>query len=158
MIRVEPMSEERFTEFFEESVRRYAEENVRSGRWVAEVAVERSRAEHERLLPQGLRTPDEYVRSIFDAATGARVGDLWYSHRSEGGPKQVWIFWIGIDPEHRRHGYGADAMRAIESEARKLGSTKVGLHVFAFNTGARAMYSGLGYVATNLVMWKELTP
>jgi RimJ/RimL family protein N-acetyltransferase len=156
MIRLEPMTDERFTTFFEESVVSYAEENVRAQRWAPEVALERSRAEYERMLPRGLRTPDEYLRSIFDAASGARVGDLWYSHRSEGGPKQVWIFWIGIDPEHRRRGYGAAAMQAIEGEAHKLGSTKVGLHVFAFNSGARALYEGLGYRATNLVMWKDL--
>jgi RimJ/RimL family protein N-acetyltransferase len=156
MIRVEPMTEERFTAFLEETIVRYAEENVRTGRWDAAGAVEHSRAEHARLLPQGLATPHEYLRSIFAGDSGERVGDLWFSHRSEGGPKQIWIFWIGIDPAHRRHGYAIEALRAIEVEARQLGSTRVGLHVFASNSGARALYERLGYAPTNLVMWKEL--
>lgn len=158
MIRTEPMTPERFAAFFEESVARYAEENIRTGRWDASNGLAQSRAEHERLLPQGLETPHEYLRSIVEAASGERVGDLWYSHRSEGGPKQVWIFWIGIDPAHRRRGYAGEALRSVEVEARRLGSTRVGLHVFAFNTGARSLYEQLGYAATNVVMWKELGP
>jgi RimJ/RimL family protein N-acetyltransferase len=158
MIRVEPMTAERFTAFFEESVVRYAEEHVRTGQWTAADGVEQSRAEHTQLLPQGLATPHEYLRSIFAGDPGERVGDLWYSHRSQSGPKQVWIFWIGIDPAHRRRGYAAEALRFVEVEARKLGSTRVGLHVFAFNTGARALYEQLGYAPTNVVMWKELGP
>ena len=156
MIRVEPMTEARFTAFLEESVTRYAEENVRSGRWDPASALEASRTEHEKLLPQGLKTPNEYLRSIFVAETAERAGDLWYSHRSENGPKQVWIFWIGIDEAHRRRGYAGEALRAVEAAARDLGSSRVGLHVFGFNTGARALYEQLGYVATNLVMWKDL--
>lgn len=158
MIRVEPMTEQRFATFLEESVVRYAEENVRTGRWDATGGVEHSRAEHARLLPQGLASPNEYLRSIFATETGEPVGDLWFSHRSEAGPKQIWIFWIGIDPAYRRHGYAIEALRTIEVEARRLGSTRVGLHVFAFNTGARALYERLGYEPTNLVMWKELLP
>jgi RimJ/RimL family protein N-acetyltransferase len=158
MIRVEPMTEERFLAFLEESIVRYAEENVRTGRWDSASGIEHSRAEHARLLPQGLATPEEYLRSIFAGDSGERVGDLWFSHRGEGGPKQIWIFWIGIDPAHRRHGYAIEALRTIEVEARRLGSTRVGLHVFAFNSGARALYERLGYEPTNLVMWKELPP
>jgi RimJ/RimL family protein N-acetyltransferase len=158
MIRVEPMTEARFTAFLEENIVRYAEGNVRTGRWDPSNGVASSRAEHARLLPHGLATPHEYLRSIFADGSEERVGDLWYSHRSEGGPKQVWIFWIGIDPAHRRHGYAAEALRAVEADARRLGSTRVGLHVFAFNTGARALYEKLGYAPTNVVMWKELGP
>jgi RimJ/RimL family protein N-acetyltransferase len=158
VIRVEPMTEARFVGFLEESILRYAEENVRTGRWDAATGVEQSRKEHARLLPQGLATPHEYLRSIFAVDTGDRVGDLWYSYRGEGGPRQVWIFWIGIDPTHRRRGYAAEALRTVEVEARRLGSTRVGLHVFAFNSGARALYEKLGYAPTNVVMWKELGP
>ncbi len=158
MIRVEPMDAARFASFLEESIVRYAEENVRTGRWETAHAVESSRTEHARLLPQGLATPHEYLRTIVAGDPGERVGDLWYSHRSEGGPRQVWIFWIGIDPAHRRRGYAAEALAIVEAEARRLGSTRVGLHVFAFNAGARALYERLGYAATNLVMWKELGP
>jgi ribosomal protein S18 acetylase RimI-like enzyme len=158
MVRIEPMTEERFAPFLEENIQKYADQNVRSGRWEAGTAVELSRADHARLLPQGLASPDEFLRSIFDSDSGERVGDLWYSHRGDGGPKQVWIFWIGVDPAHRRHGYATAALRYVETEARRLGCEKVGLHVFAFNTGARTLYEGLGFEATNLVMWKKLSP
>jgi GNAT superfamily N-acetyltransferase len=158
MIRLEPMTPERAAAFLEESIRRYAEDNTRSGRWTPDVAMDASRKEHEKLLPDGLDSADQFLRTVHDGASGVRVGDLWYAHRSEGGPKQVWIFWIGIDPQHRRRGYAADALRAVELEARRLGSDRVGLHVFGFNSGARALYEGLGYEVTNLVMWKSVPP
>jgi RimJ/RimL family protein N-acetyltransferase len=155
-IRLEPMTEARFAPFLEESIRGYAADNVRAGRWSPDQAVDASRKEHARLLPDGVRSPDQFLRTIHDATTGERVGDLWYAHRGEGGPKQVWIFWIGIDPAHRRHGYAAEALKAVEVEARRLGSDRVGLHVFAYNTSARALYERLGYETTNLVMWKSV--
>ncbi len=155
MIRLEPMAEARFREFWEATIARYADDNVAAGRWAPAGALARSRAEHERLLPKGLATPDEYLRDILDAASGERVGEVWYSHRSEDGPKQIWIFWLGIDPAHRRHGYAEAALAAVEGEARRLGSDRVGLHVFAANTGARALYEKVGFVTTNLVMWKD---
>jgi RimJ/RimL family protein N-acetyltransferase len=150
------MSEERFRAFFEESIAGYAEDNRRAGRWSKEGALAASRAEHERLLPQRLATPDHYLRSILDGSTGRRVGDVWYAVRGEDGPKAVWIFWLGIDPDHRRHGYAAGALEAVEEDARRLGLDRVGLHVFAENTGARALYDRMGFEMTNVVMWKRL--
>lgn len=150
-----PMTEERFAAFFEESVLGYAENNVRAGRWSAEAAVAASRAEHLRLLPQGLRSPDQYLRTI--VAEPGRVGDLWYAVQGDHGPKGVWIYWIGIDAAHRRHGYAEAALRAVEEDARRLGLDRVGLHVFAFNAGARALYQQAGFETTNLVMWKTLS-
>lgn len=158
MIRLVPMTPAELDDFLATSIPRYAEESVRSGRWTREIALDSSRTEHERLLPQGVATPDQYLRTIRDAGTGERVGELWYAHRSEAGPKQVWIFWIGIDPAHRRHGYAQDALRALEAETRRLGSDRLGLHVFAFNSGARALYDRMGFEATNVVMWKTVRP
>jgi RimJ/RimL family protein N-acetyltransferase len=156
MIRLEPMTEDEFGPFFEASVARYARENTRSGRWSEDGATSRSRREHEQLLPQGLRSPDQFLRTVRDAATGERVGELWFALRSEDGPKQVWIFWLGIDAPHRRKGYGAAALRAVEDEARRLGVDRVGLHVFAHNTGARTLYERAGFETTNVVMWKPV--
>jgi RimJ/RimL family protein N-acetyltransferase len=157
-IRLEPMSDADFAVFFERSIADYAEDNVRAGRWDPANAREASRADHDRLLPQGMRTPDHYLRAIRDAGTGGRVGDVWYAVRSEGGPPGIWIFWLGVDPAHRRHGYAAAALAAVEEEARRLGVLRIGLHVFAFNAGARALYERLGYETTNLVMWKSVPP
>jgi len=40
--------------------------------------------------------------------------------------------------------------------ARGMGLRQLGLHVFAFNEGARLLYEGLGYSVASLNMLKDL--
>jgi ribosomal protein S18 acetylase RimI-like enzyme len=156
VIALVPMTEDELLSFVERSVPSYAEDHVKGGRWKPEDAVERSRAEHARLLPQGVRTPDTYLRTIRESPSGRRVGETWYTlQRLEGWP-QMFVYWIGIDPEHRRKGFATEVFRQIESEARTLGAAQVALHVFGENTGARALYEKLGYRITNVIMAKPV--
>lgn len=158
VIRLEPMTVEEFREFLAWSIPNYAEAHVRSGRWKPEEANARSKAEHEQLLPQGVSTPDHYLRTVRDARTGERVGEAWFNFQHQEGAAQVFVYWIGILEPHRRHGYAADVFAQIEQEARRLGAVRVALHVFGDNTGAIAFYEKQGYVPTNLVMAKSLAP
>jgi hypothetical protein len=48
------MTEEEFQAFLAESVPEYAAEKVKAGNWTPEEALEKSRNEHTRLLPEGL--------------------------------------------------------------------------------------------------------
>jgi hypothetical protein len=65
-----PMSPEAYAQYLVAAVAGYAHQNITSGRWPAEGALERSGAEHEKLLPQGLATPDNYLFEIHDAEAG----------------------------------------------------------------------------------------
>lgn len=156
MVRLEPMTAGELRGFLDESIPRYAEAHVRGGRWKPEEAVERSRAEHEQLLPHGVETSDNYLRTVRDERTGARVGEVWYAFQKQEGWPQVFVYWIGILPEHRRKGYASAVFRLVESEAKRLGAARVALHVFADNEGATAMYRGLGYAPVNVIMAKTL--
>jgi hypothetical protein len=44
----------------------------------------------------------------------------------------------------------------LEAIAREMGLQQMGLHVFAHNPGASALYESLGYVVTSLNMLKPL--
>ncbi len=156
MVELVPMSAEELRQFLAWSIPNYAEGHVRSGRWKEAEALERSRAEHAQLLPRGVETPDHYLRTVRDERRGERVGEVWYAlQRSEGAPL-LFIYWIGIDPAHRRKGYATEVFASVEKEARRLGAARVALHVFGDNDGARAFYAKLGYVETNVVMAKDL--
>uniref|UniRef100_UPI0038D450BF GNAT family N-acetyltransferase n=1 Tax=Deinococcus sp. TaxID=47478 RepID=UPI0038D450BF len=48
------------------------------------------------------------------------------------------------------------AFTALEADAAAHGATNIQLHVFGLNAGARALYEGLGFQTTNVVMRKEL--
>jgi GNAT superfamily N-acetyltransferase len=158
VIRLEPMSAAELAAYLARSIPAYAASHVRTGEWSEAGSLERSRTEHERLLPDGVATADHCLRTIVDATNGRRVGEVWYHVRRDGDRPQVWIYWIGIDPEFRRRGYAEATFHVVEDEARRLGAVRIALHVFGDNPGARALYSKLGYVATNVVMAKTLGP
>ena len=63
-----------------------------------------------------------------------------------------------VEEAHRRRGYAEEAMRLAEAIAREKGASRISLHVFAHNVGARRLYDKLGYEETNVVMSKVLAP
>ncbi len=153
---LQPMTEAAFERFCERAVVDYAEENVAAGRWPAEGALERSRQDHDRLLPLGLATPGQHLFSIHDGALGADVGTLWLAVTEHPGGRSGYIYDVAIAPEHRRRGHAKAAFVALEAVARELGLGDIGLHVFAHNEGAQALYRGLGYQVTGLNMRKAM--
>jgi ribosomal protein S18 acetylase RimI-like enzyme len=102
-----------------------------------------------------LDTPDQYLYSIKDAA-GANVGILWFAARHRNGERSAFVYDVRIDNQFQRRGYGLQAFHALETVARDMGITTIGLHVFGHNTAARALYEKLGFVTTNLIMKKTI--
>jgi ribosomal protein S18 acetylase RimI-like enzyme len=156
VLRLDPMTPEELDRWLAHAIPAYAEDHVRAGRWDAANALELSRAEHARLIPQGVATPDQFLRTLRDAASGQVVGELWYALRKEGARTDLFVYWIGIAEAHRRRGYAREALRALEPEAKRLGADRIALHVFGENTGAQALYRSLGYEVTNLLMAKPV--
>lgn len=150
------MTEQRYASFHEEAINDYAKENVDSGRWPAEGALERSRQDHEALLPQGLATPDQHLFTIHDDADGVEVGVLWMAVNERPGGRSGYVYDVAIDPEHRRRGHARAAFIALDDVARDLGLSDIGLHVFANNPGAQALYRSLGFEITGLNMQKRV--
>lgn len=150
----EPMSDAAFAAFLGQAIAAYAAEHVRGGRWTAEEAPAEARAEYHRLLPQGMQTPDHYLRQIVDDESGERVGLIWYWHDRRR--DRLFLYDVEIDKDHRRRGYAAQALRKLEDEARSLGAEHIGLHVFGHNLAARQLYEKLGYEITNINMRKRV--
>ena len=151
-----PMSAASFPAFLEAAIAGYAEQNVASGRWPAQAALELSRAEHERLLPEGVASKDNHIFEVHDPETDAVVGCLWLGVQNKAGIPSGYVINIEIAAEHRRHGHATRAFKALESVVRDLGLSSIGLNVFAYNTGARALYASLGYEVTAMSMRKSL--
>ena len=152
-----PMSAASFPAFLEAAVAGYAEQNVASGRWSAEAALELSRAEHERLLPEGATSKDNHIFDVHDPQTNVVVGSLWLGVQNKNGIPLGYVFNIEISAAHRRQGHATRAFKALESVVRELGLSSIGLNVFAYNTGAQALYTSLGYEITALSMRKNLS-
>jgi len=151
-----PMSEAAFVEFQRSAIEAYASQNVASGRWPPESALELSRAEHHRLLPEGRATKGAYLFQIFDPETSPAVGSLWLAVQNATGTPRGYVYNVEIAEAHRGKGHAKRAFEALEPFCRELGATTIGLHVFAFNTPARKLYERLGYEVTGLNMQKTL--
>ena len=149
------ITDEEFIAWKEAVIPGYAQDKVDSGQWPAESAVELSRKEYEDLLPQGKHTENNYIYTVL-SNEGHAVGTLWIAVKDRSKQKIAYVYDILIWPEHRRRGHAFRAFQAVELEAARLGLAGLALHVFGHNHGAYALYSKLGYVATNISMFKPL--
>lgn len=154
MIALVPMTEKEFQVFFERLVREYAADKVRAGNWSEAEALERSRSETEKYLPQGVHTEGNFVCKLLNENDEA-VGVLWYAQLKDR-PKTGFIFDFEIHEPYRRRGYASQALAALEPQARSTGIKRLELHVFGYNTAARELYKKAGYFETNINMAKEI--
>nr|CRH07029.1 putative Ribosomal-protein-alanine acetyltransferase [Candidatus Magnetococcus massalia] len=58
------------------------------------------------------------------------------------------VMTIGIDPEHRRRGWGRRVMQALLADIKKRAGQTVELEVRSSNKGAIALYGALGFCQT----------
>ncbi len=156
MVRLTPMTQREFEAFEEHDILEYAEAEVRAGYWSEADALEKAREAHRRLLRDGLATRDHYLYTIREGKRNTAVGVLWMMVNRESAKPSGFVYDIEIDPAQRRKGYGREAMLELEVLARQMGLHQLGLHVFAYNAGARALYESLGYSVASVNMLKDL--
>jgi RimJ/RimL family protein N-acetyltransferase len=156
VIKLRKMTKDEYETWRATSIAGYAAEHVRAGNWSKEEAPEEARKAFEHYLPNGLDTERHYVCAIVAEASGEKVGHLWYAVVPAAGGSAIFIYDIGTDEPHRRKGYAAAALKALEKESARLGAASIRLHVFGSNTAARKLYAGLGYVETDVQMIKAL--
>lgn len=150
------MSAEDFCAYREHEIAAYAQEQVRAGHWSADEAHAQSVAEFDRLLPQGLASPDHWLFTIRSPVEALVVGHLWLGVAVRDGQRLAFIYDLVVAPAHQRQGHAQRAMLAAEEQAQLRGLDCMALHVFGHNTSAKALYERLGYQATSIQMRKPL--
>ena len=155
MIRLEPMDEATFAAWREASVGDYAREKVEAGTWLVGESLGRAEREFAVLLPVGRDTLGHAIRSVVNGA-GERVGVVWFVPEDRPFGRVVFIYDIAIEPAHRRRGYAQAALTEIEVFAREHGCIGVQLHVFGGNAAARQLYKRVGFIETDVTMFKRL--
>ena len=152
-----PLQAGQFEAFVDAAATSHAEDSVASGRWPAQGSAQRAREELERLLPQGIATPDHYVFEIRAETDDQTLGFVWFGGLPRDASRIAFVFQLFIYPAHRRQGHGRAALLNVESFSRRLGFDAIALNVFGSNVGAQALYRSLGYAVTSLSMRKPLT-
>ena len=154
MTPLRPMSPAAFAAYRESEIASFAEENVSCGRWPAEGALERSRAEFVELLPQGLDTPDNHLMEILASDDGPVVGHLWFAVEERNGRQAAFVYDIVVLDAHRRQGHARRALQALEGLAGALGFERISLHVAGDNVQAQQLYKLAGFAVTGVSMSK----
>jgi len=146
-----------FAGFSRDAIASYAQDNVLSGRWLNFGAEARGRAEFDRLLPQGIDTPTHEFFVIRESPEGEAIGQIWFNSSEAGGERVGYLYNIRLEPQHRGHGHAARALALLDEHARANDVATVGLHVFALNARAQALYRAAGYGICGFNMHKRLT-
>ena len=154
MVKLTPMAQEDFAAYLERSVREYAAEHVKTGNWKESESLEKSRAEFNKLLPNGLQSKDEFVYSIVDESTGRKLGILWVEVKMDETPRRAFGYDFIVYEEFRGKGFGKQALMALDEILKSKDVEFMGLHVFGHNTNAFELYKKMGFEITNVQMKK----
>jgi ribosomal protein S18 acetylase RimI-like enzyme len=152
MVKLVPMEQADFEAYLEEDIQRYAQAHIKAGNWEPSEALERSRKEHDQLLPDGLASKNQYLFTILDEDTGTKVGVLFVN--IEG--SRAFIYDFIIDGALRGKGYGKQGLVALDEKLKSMNVESVALHVFGDNITAQELYKKTGYQITGIHMKKVL--
>ncbi|MEK4171624.1 GNAT family N-acetyltransferase [Lysinibacillus sp. FSL L8-0312] len=154
MISLKPMNQEEFKQYISYAIEDYAKDKIASGNWSEDEAINLSRESFERLLPNGEKTENNHLLSIFH--DDILVGMIWISQKAPKNPNEGFIYDFVIFEQYQGQGYGKKAMKEAEIIAKELGMNKIGLNVFGHNKIARGLYEKMGYEITNITMAKTI--
>jgi RimJ/RimL family protein N-acetyltransferase len=143
-----------YNEYYQKLIVGYAKEHVEAGNWDESESIQKSKESIERLLPNGLETPDQYLFSIVEEETNEKIGIFWIAIQNRA-KKSSFIYDIRIDEKYQHQGYGKKTFQHAEAWLKTLNVKKVALHVFGTNTVARNLYQKLGFIETDIQMVKE---
>lgn len=149
-----PLSNDEFESWFTRVRDGYAADMTKDAGIAPEKATAMAASQMDELFPGRAPSPEQLVYVV--EADGERVGDLWVCDREDPMQHALFIYFVGIDEEHRGKGYGKAAMELAESEARRLGIDRIALSVFGRNEIARNLYRSLGYEENAIAMSKQL--
>lgn len=156
-LRLVPMTDEQFGSWSSRTIERYAKEMLRTRRCSWSDAQEIARRAFDARLPEGLSSAENFIRAM-TLETGAVVGTVWYSLRSEGARRTSFICDLLVHEEWRRRGFARATLLLLEAAVREQGAESVGLNVFGANGPALALYRDLGYSVVSAFMEKVLSP
>jgi ribosomal protein S18 acetylase RimI-like enzyme len=149
-----PLSNDEFESWFPRMRDSYGQDMARDAGVAPEKAAAMAASQMDALFPGRVPSPEQLVYVL--EADGERVGELWLCDRDDPLQHALFIYFVGIDSEHRGKGYGKAAMELVESEARRLGVDRVALSVFGRNEVARNLYRSPGYEENAVSMTKKL--
>ena len=142
-VTIRNMTQPEFENFYQRSVQ-YQVVQLMDARGISrEEAGREAEEELAGMLPDGLHTENNFLRSIING--DENVGYIWTLHEETNGKKQCFLCDFAIQEDRRRQGYGTEALRLMEKQAADAGCVESVLFVADQNLAARALYEKCGY-------------
>ncbi|MFC4560135.1 GNAT family N-acetyltransferase [Virgibacillus kekensis] len=151
-IELKPMSEEKFNQYYKKLTEEYAADHAKAGNWSEDEAVDKARKQIEKLLPEGVKTKENYLYSVCDGDDP--LGVLWLNVRPTPQGNHAYIYDIRLDDDQQGKGYGKATMQKLDEYAKEHEISRIALHVFAHNERAIKLYTKTGYEMTDHLMAK----
>lgn len=150
------MSAETFESFKRDSQTAYATNLSAVEEIPTEVALKSASEQFDKLVPNGPDTTEQSFFDVLETGSGKPIGYLWLGTQNRFGRKVVSINDITIKANYRGRGRGKILMKLVEEESRKIGASRIRLHVFHSNEVAKSLYLAMGFIPTSLDMRKDL--
>lgn len=150
-----PMTDADYKFWSERSREAYRDDKMKANGYTREEAQRIADESLRRLLPEGLRSKDNYLYAIRHEQ-GSVHGYVWFALQGSTQNREAFLYDIVIEEEFRGKGLGRETMKLLEIEVKRVGGKAIGLHVFGHNATAIHLYQSLGYRTTDLVMKKEI--
>ena len=97
----------------------------------------------------------DHTAILLGKAGGTPIASVMVGHDGHAG----FLYFVAVDPDHRRQGWGRAVMQAAESWLAARGVWRSMLMIRPDNTEVAAFYERLGWSSVpNLVMQKRLLP
>src|SRR4051794_24460416 len=98
-----PLSSEEFESWFPRMRDEYAEDMARDAGVAREKAAAMAASQMDALFAGQAPSPEQLLYVL--EADAERVGELWLCDRDDAMQHALFIYFVGIDPEHRGKGY-----------------------------------------------------
>ncbi|MHC5229391.1 GNAT family N-acetyltransferase [Enterococcus sp. LJL99] len=155
-IRLNQMKNIEYTDYLSFAISDYAKDKIEAGTWEAAEALSLAKKSFATLLPEGNETKNEFLFTLFDEKIEKSIGYLWVHLEKELNRRKFFIYDFLIFEDFRNQGYGRKALNCLDSKAKEMNVTEIGLHVFAHNKSAVHLYESVGFQPTDITMSKKV--
>jgi ribosomal protein S18 acetylase RimI-like enzyme len=150
-----PLRDDEVPAYIERGRAAYRNDLVTQAGLSDEAAERKAQVDWERLLPEP-KVPEGTHMYALEDESGARVGILWWTQRDDEQGPAAYVYEVEIEEAYRGRGYGREAMRLFEEDARAHGLKRASLLVLGGNEVARSLYRSLDYAERAVFMSKSL--
>jgi len=150
MLRLEKMTVKDFDTIKGKMIKDYAKDKVRVGHWSEIEALELSKEALEKILKNGIETPNHYLLNVLEGKT--TVGFIWMNEINN----EIFVNVICIFEKYQEKEYESKFIAILEEKAVKLDIKKINIHSYGYNKKNIEVYKNMGYGITDIYLNKGL--